>query len=211
MGQPYDPVEQLRPLLADLGPGPALDIGFGDGETLVLLAELGHGPLYGYELSERQVEAARERLRDTGAETRLYSEDATRLAAVPDASVDLVVVQNALQYFEVPALAAAVGRVLRRGGHLVGSVPHPGYYLHPRHLAALRRNWPPWWLLSYPRSALRSAIFAVTGRQPALGASAREIGWSRRTVRRFARLAGMEVAEARPIGRGRLSVDLRRV
>lgn len=207
----HDPVAQLRPLLAGLTPGAALDVGFGDGESLELLAELGYGPLYGYEISEELVGLARERLQGSGVEPHLFAEDATRMAGVPDASIHLAVIHNALQFFDVAALAGTLSRVLRPGGRLVGHVARPGYYLQPRHLATVKFGEVPWWLVSYPRSALRSAVFAATGRQPLLGASAPEIGWTRRTVRRFASLAGMEVVDMRALDSGRLSLSLRRI
>jgi hypothetical protein len=124
--------------------------------------------------------------------------------------VQLVLVINALQYFDLPALAATVGRVLAPGGHLVGCVPRPGYYVHPRHLLAVRPGRRPWWLISYPRSALRSAIYATTGRLALLGGSTPEIGWSRRTVERFAALGGLEIVQNRATPPSRRVISLRR-
>ena len=206
----HDPIAELQPLVAGLQRGPAVDLGFGDGETLELLGEMGFGPLYGYEIDPALVDRAQARLDGLDAPVRLFAADATSMSELEDASVELVVVINALQYFDLPALAAAVRRVLRSGGHLVGVVPKPGYYLHPRHLLEVRLDRRPWWLVSYPRSALRSVIFSATGRLPRLGAAAPEIGWSRRTLRRFAELGGLEIVEERSTPGDKRALILRR-
>ena len=184
-----------------------VDVGFGDGESLELLGEMGFGPLYGYEIDSTLVDRARRRL---GPDAQLFATDATPMSELADASAQVIVVINALQYLDLTAFAATVGRVLRPGGHLVGVVPKPSYYLHPRHLLEVRVGRRPWWLASYPRSALRSAIFSATGRQPRLGGSAPEIGWTARTLRRFADLGGLEIAEARSTPQNKRALTLRR-
>ena len=206
----HDPIAELRPLVAGLERGPAVDLGFGEGETLELLGELGYGPLYGYEIDPDLVDRAQARLDGVGAPARLFTADATSMSELDDASVQLVVVINALQYFDLPALAATVGRVLRSGGHLVGVVPKPRYYVHPRHLLQVRLRRRPWWLISYPRSALRSVIFDATGRLPRLGAAVPEIGWTLRTLRRFAELGGLEIVEERSTPGDKRALILRR-
>jgi hypothetical protein len=121
-----------------------------------------------------------------------------------------MIVHNTLQYLPVAALAATVRRVMRPGGRLVGHVPRPAYYLHPRHLLEVRPGVRPWWLVSYPRSAVRSGIFALTRRQPKLGAAAPEMGWTDRTLRRFADLAEMDVLRTGLLPEERRLVELRR-
>lgn len=206
----HDPIAELQPLVAGLERGPVVDVGFGEGASLELLREMGFGPLYGYEIDPALVARAQERLGGHGAAVRLFATDATPMSGIDDASVELVVVINALQYFDLPALAATVGRVLRPGGHLVGVVPKPGYYLHPRHLLEVRLGRRPWWLISYPRSALRSVIFSATGRLPRLGGATPEIGWTRKTLRRFADLGGLEIVEERSTPGDKLALILRR-
>ena len=201
---------ELGPLLAGLERGAAVDIGFGEGESLEWLAELGYDPLYGYEIGSELVDSARARMQGRGAAVHLFAEDATPMREVADSSVVLVLVINALQYFHVPALAATVGRVLRPGGYLVACVPRPAYYVHPRHLLEVRPGKRPWWLVSYPRSALRSAIFSASGRLPLMGGATPEIGWSNRTLERFANLAGLEIVENRRTPASRRVMSLRR-
>lgn len=216
MRQPQDEA-QARSVQADLEPlvrnaprGTAVEVGYGYGESLELLVELGYGPIYGYELDPDCVESVRARFAGAAADLHLLTGDALAMEVVPDSSVDLMVVHNTLQYLPVERLAATVSRVMRPGGRMVGHVPRPAYYLHPRHLKEVRPGVKPWWLVSYPRSAARSAIFGATGRQPMLGAAAPEMGWTARTLRRFADLADMDVATTgRPPGQRR-TVDLRR-
>ena len=207
----HGPIAELGPLVAGLERGPVVDVGFGEGESLELLGEMGFGPLYGYEIDPGLVNAAQARLEGHGATVQLFATDATPMSELDDASVQLVVVINALQYFNLPALAATVGRVLRPGGHLVGVVPKPSYYLHPRHLLEVRLGRRPWWLISYPRSALRSVIFSATGRLPRLGGATPEIGWTRKTLGRFAHLGGLEIVDERSTPGGKRALTLRRV
>lgn len=204
------PARELKPVVRPLPRGTTAEIGFGNGESLAMLAELGFAPLYGYELDTERVAQARRHLEGNGTEAQLYAADATAMTEVPSGSLALVVAQSAIQYFRLSPVAQTVRRVLEPGGHLVVFVARPSFYVAPRHLSAALRSRRPWWLVSYPRSFLRTIVFALTGRQPTFGAAAPEIGWSKRTARRFADAAELDVTRLEKTTRTRYLIVFRR-
>lgn len=103
-----------------------LVLGCGGGEDLVALAALGAGPLTGVDPSLRQLEHARRRCAARHLDPTLIPSGAEDLSAVEDASQDLVVSVQALDYVgDLARCLAEVHRVLRPGGVLALSVLHP--------------------------------------------------------------------------------------
>lgn len=103
-----------------------LVLGCGGGEDLVALAALGAGPLTGVDPSLRQLEHARRRCAARDLDPTLIPSGAEDLSAVEDASQDLVVSVQALDYVgDLDRCFAEVHRVLRPGGVLALSVLHP--------------------------------------------------------------------------------------
>ncbi len=102
-----------------LDAGDVLDVGSGDGVIAELLAPRARS-IVCLDISERVIAAARERLRGL-ANVRLDIGDMHALP-VADASVDLVLLLNALTYSESPARAIAeAARVMRPGGRLLAT------------------------------------------------------------------------------------------
>jgi SAM-dependent methyltransferase len=118
----------VRRLLDDLPVGVALDAACGTGRHAAYLTELGH-QVIGVDATPEMLAVARERL----PKAALAEADLRRLP-LPDDCVDTVVCALALVH--TPALEpvlAEFARVLRPGGHLVLSDPHPlSGYLGPR-------------------------------------------------------------------------------
>ncbi len=101
-------------------------LGCGGGEDLLALATLGAGPMIGVDPSGRQLHHARRRCEAAGLDVRLERTGAEDLAAIDDASQDLVVSVQALDHVErLDRCLAEVHRVLRPGGVLALSVLHP--------------------------------------------------------------------------------------
>src|SRR5690606_11413893 len=102
-----------------LEPGDVLDVGSGDGVIAELLASRARS-ITCLDISERVVAAARERLVDLD-NVRVDIGDMHELP-VADASIDLVLLPNALPYSESPPRALAeAARVLRPGGRLLAT------------------------------------------------------------------------------------------
>ena len=119
----------LLPLLREaLGDDPAprvLDVATGTGRVPVLLASQAWfgGQIDGLDLTPARLERARAKLSAAGLEARarLHEGDAGRLPW-PDASFDLVISLEALEFFPRPRRALAeMSRVLRPGGALIVS------------------------------------------------------------------------------------------
>lgn len=102
-----------------LEPGDVLDVGSGDGVIAELLAPRAKS-IVCLDISDRIVTAARERLRSQ-RNVRVDIGDMHELP-VADASIDLVLLLNALTYSESPPRALAeAARVLRPGGRLLAT------------------------------------------------------------------------------------------
>lgn len=90
----------------------AWDAGCGNGQAALALAER-YAAVYASDPSENQIAAAL-------AHPRVrYAVEPAESCSLPDASVDLVCVAQALHWFEHARFFAEVGRVLRPGGLLV--------------------------------------------------------------------------------------------
>jgi SAM-dependent methyltransferase len=135
--------ESVRDRYRDLaarfeGCGPVLDVGFGRGEFLDLLAEIGVAAS-GIEVDADLVYAAAQR----GLDVRI-GDAASYLAALPDASLGGVCALQVVEHLSPQAyidFARAVARVVRPGGLVVIDSPNPSsfyvyahaFYLDPTH------------------------------------------------------------------------------
>ena len=102
-----------------LAPGVALDAGCGTGRHSAHLAALGHA-VVGVDASPEMLLLARERV-PAGD----FREGDLRALPVQDASADVVVCALALSHLPDLGAVAELGRVLKPGGTLVLSNPHP--------------------------------------------------------------------------------------
>jgi SAM-dependent methyltransferase len=121
------PPERDLHLVDDVVPGArTLVLGCGGGQDLVALAALGAGELIGTDPSAAQLAHARGRLDDAGLTARLLAVPAEDLVGIDDASVDLAVSVQALDYVrDLDACVSELRRVLRPGGTVALSVLHP--------------------------------------------------------------------------------------
>lgn len=170
--------------------GAALEIGCGTGYVMRHMGRQGYAPIYGYDLSPTALDIARCLLEREGFEAKLYSRDATPLKEVADGEVAMIYSRGAVHYFEVPKLARSFKRVLMPGARVVVEVKSPIYYraiLRDLKRRRFRRA------ASYSIVLLRTLTFEFAGAQPKLGTSSHETAWSRRTIRRFGRIAGLKL------------------
>ena len=114
--------------------GRVLDVGFGTGNNLVMVAESGY-EAHGLEVAEECLAAARRLAESAGVSLTLGLLDGTKLP-YPDAHFDVVLSWNAVYYHgarsTVAEALADFHRVLRPGGVLLLSVPHPNNALARR-------------------------------------------------------------------------------
>lgn len=185
-------------ILADLPRGAAVDIGCGPGHSCLRLAKLGYSPIHGYDLSTTALDIAGAVLELAGSRAQLYARDATPLSEIESRSLALVYSRIALHYFRQGELAKTLNRTLRPGGYVVAELVGLRYYLQAKHLRGFlspRRWWQP---LSYWRTVFRTLLYEVLSFQPRLAAGAPEIGFTRRSIHRLARRAGLEVISISP-------------
>lgn len=113
-------------LAGDVDGRRVLDAGCGSGPLSAGLRDRG-ALVSGFDLSPAMVSLARERL---GEEADLKVADLAERLPYEDVSFDVVVCSLALHYLkDWVAPLTELRRVLRPGGHLVVSVPHPAAYL----------------------------------------------------------------------------------
>jgi SAM-dependent methyltransferase len=114
--------------------GRVLDVGFGTGNNLVMLAQSGY-EAYGLEVAESCLDSARFHAAAAGVSLTLGLLDGTALP-YPDGYFDIVLSWNAVYYYGRRGLVAAAlddfHRVLSVGGVLLLSVPHPNNVLTRR-------------------------------------------------------------------------------
>jgi SAM-dependent methyltransferase len=180
-------------ILDDLPRGAAVDIGCGPGHSALRLARMGFTPVYAYDLSTVALEIAKALLENEGKTSYLYAEDATSLAEIETASLAVIYSRVALHYFNQRALARTINRALKPGGHLVSELTGLKYYLQTKHIRGLIEPGRLWKPLSYARTVLRTLIYEAFTIQPRMAAGAPEIGFTRRSIHRFARWAGLEI------------------
>jgi SAM-dependent methyltransferase len=114
--------------------GRVLDVGFGTGNNLVMIAQCGY-EAHGLEVAEECLVAAQRLAEPAGVSLTLGLLDGTKLP-YPDGHFDVVVSWNAIYYYGARSLVrdalSDFHRVLRRGGVLLLSVPHPNNALARR-------------------------------------------------------------------------------
>lgn len=93
--------------------GRALELGCGDGIMTAALAEAGYSAT-GLDLSPTVLRRARAQAKELGVRARFLRGDTTRMTAVRDASMDLVLDMNCLHCLIVPAHRRAMLREARR-------------------------------------------------------------------------------------------------
>ncbi len=109
----------VHELLAPIAPGVAVDAGCGTGRHSAHLAALGHDVI-GVDASPEMLLFARER-----APAAVFREGDLRELPVADATADVVVCALALSHLPDLDAVAELARVLKSGGILVLSNPHP--------------------------------------------------------------------------------------
>ncbi|MBI91677.1 MAG: hypothetical protein CME05_00485 [Gemmatimonadaceae bacterium] len=102
----------------DLASAQVAVVASGDNYVAFALAGLG-AKVTSIDISEQQLDVARERAAELRLEMKFYRADAADLAGVADASSDLVVSRNGFFVWISEPLAVfdAVFRILRPGGH----------------------------------------------------------------------------------------------
>jgi SAM-dependent methyltransferase len=128
-------VRLFRGAYADLPrKGRVLDVGFGTGNNLVMIAQSGYDA-HGLEVAESCLDAARAHAAASGVSLTLGVLEGTALP-YPDGHFDIVLSWNAVYYYGrrrlVDDAIADFHRVLREGGVLLLSVPHPNNVLTRR-------------------------------------------------------------------------------
>lgn len=106
-----------------------LDLGCGEGYCARELMSRGAGSVTGVELSDEMVQLAQAQEAELGHGIVFRQGDVTALADA-DASYDLALGVFVYNYVDTEQMLASfreVQRVLRPGGHLVFSVPHPAF------------------------------------------------------------------------------------
>jgi SAM-dependent methyltransferase len=124
---PGAPVGDDLGLLGDVEDTRAIELGCGGGQFGLALAERG-ADVTGVDLSEAQLEHAREHASERDADVDFVATSVTDLDAFADASFELAFSAFAFQWVEdLDAAFAEAYRVLEPGGRLVYSVDHPFY------------------------------------------------------------------------------------
>ncbi len=125
---PLSPTEDELGLLGDVRGLKVLEIGCGDGQSLVWLGGRGAGELWGLDLSDAQIETARQALTASGIEAKLICSPMEHDSGLPADYFDLAISIYALGW--AVDLSKAVGQVagvLKPGGRFVFSWEHPVY------------------------------------------------------------------------------------
>ena len=111
--------------------GRVLDVGFGTGNNLVMLAQTGY-EAYGLEVSEESIATAKTMAGQAGVELKLGLLSGTSIPFL-DSSFDLVISWNAVYYYGTRSLVAEAiaefHRILCPGGVLLLSVIHPNSFM----------------------------------------------------------------------------------
>jgi arsenite methyltransferase len=112
-------------LYADLVPGERiLDVGCGAGLDMILMARkvAPDGYVYGIDLAPGMVAAARQAVAKAGLENATIKEASAEAIPLPDAAVDVAVVNGLFNLApDKGAVVSELRRVLRPGGRLVGA------------------------------------------------------------------------------------------
>ncbi|MCH8815067.1 MAG: class I SAM-dependent methyltransferase [Chloroflexi bacterium] len=122
------PFEDELRLLGDVKGLSVVVLGCGGGQDIAALAKMGAARITGVDISDRQLEHARDFLLDEDvlSSTRLVHGSVEDLRVIDDESVDIAVSIHTLNYVEHAALCfAETRRVLRANGIFAFSVQHP--------------------------------------------------------------------------------------
>ncbi len=123
---PLAPTEDELQLLGGIDGKRVLEIGCGNGLSLAWLAERGAAELWGTDLSEKQLDIARQILADRGITARLIPGAMEAEVGLPEDHFDLIVSIYALGWTtDLPATLRLVARYLKVGGVFVFSWEHP--------------------------------------------------------------------------------------
>jgi SAM-dependent methyltransferase len=185
-------------ILLELPRGAAVDIGCGPGHSALRLLSMGYKPVYAYDLSPIAVKVAQALLEQQKKELHLFQKDASNLSEVDTDSLQLIFSRGALHYFNQVKLAKAIRRTLRSGGCVVAELIGLEYYLQWKHFGLVSHSRNPWRALSYARTVLRTLLYESFGVQTRLGGSSPEIGYTSRSIKRFAIWAGLEIVSIAP-------------
>ena len=122
---PWCPTEEELRLLGDVKGKRILEIGCGGGQCSIAFARQG-ATCIGIDLSDAQIAYARRLAAQEGVTVDFRQGRAEDLAAIPDASQDIVFSAYALQYVrDIERALQEIARVLRPGGRMVISLDHP--------------------------------------------------------------------------------------
>ena len=124
------PFEDELQLLGDVSGLSALVLGCGGGQDIAALAKMGAARITGVDISDRQLEHARDFLLSENvlSRTRLIHGSVEDLRVIDDESVDIAVSVHALNYVEHADLCfTETLRVLRGNGILAFSIQHPAF------------------------------------------------------------------------------------
>jgi len=125
---PHCPNEDELQLIGDVKGKRVLEVGCGGGQCSIAFARRG-AIATGMDLSDKQVEFARELAKAEGVPATFAQGSAEDLSAISDVSHDVVFSAYALQYVEhVDRCFAEVARVLKPDGLFVFSLDHPFWY-----------------------------------------------------------------------------------
>jgi ubiquinone/menaquinone biosynthesis C-methylase UbiE len=128
---PHCPNEDQLQLIGDVRGKRVLEVGCGGGQCSIAFAKRG-AVVTGIDLSDNQIEFARELAARNGVVVSFLQGDAQDLSAIPDASQEIVFSAYALQFVEhMDRCFSEVARVLRPGGLFVFSLDHPFWYCLP--------------------------------------------------------------------------------
>jgi ubiquinone/menaquinone biosynthesis C-methylase UbiE len=125
---PHCPNEDQLQLIGDVKGKRVLEVGCGGGQCSIAFARRG-AVATGMDLSDKQVEFARDLAKAEGVQATFAQGSAEDLSAIPDGSQEVVFSAYALQYVEhIDRCFGEVARVLKPGGLFVFSLDHPFWY-----------------------------------------------------------------------------------
>lgn len=99
-----------------------VDVGFGSGEQDFLLSrEYNFKRLVGFNIAEEQVAYANNRAKSEGLDSKMkfICDEAEKMVAIPDNSIDRVLAIECAFYFDRPKFYRSAARILKKGGRLV--------------------------------------------------------------------------------------------
>ncbi|HKF60646.1 MAG TPA: class I SAM-dependent methyltransferase [Dongiaceae bacterium] len=127
---PLAPPEDELKLLGNLRGQRVLELGCGDGGSLVWLAEAGAAELWGLDVSASQLISARQQLDARQLSARVIQSSFEDAVGLPEQYFDLAVSVFALGWaIGLDAVMARIANCLRPGGRLVFSWEHPFFSL----------------------------------------------------------------------------------